>query len=71
MDERMLATVAVQMFNERALKISFECAICGSVFESRLTDDTRAPVLECACFEDYRRACPDEFNADGTLRERP
>ncbi len=65
----MLATVAVRLFNERAIKISFECAICGKTCESRLVDDLRDPAVDpCECLDDYRRAMPEHFHSDGSLR---
>jgi hypothetical protein len=81
MDERMLATLAVQASNE-AKEIMFKCAICGNVWELHLCGEyvevdggrlePAEPVIECPndCLNRYRATFPENFHADGSLRVR-
>jgi hypothetical protein len=74
MNERALATVAVQAYNE-GIEIKFACSVCGTTWAPNLLADqltTPDPVLECpnACISDQRASTPEDFHADGSLRVR-
>ena len=70
-DEMMLETVAVQQ-DKKGIVIHFGCAMCGTIWPTNLLEIDCSPTLTCPneCITNYRLGFPEDFNKDGSLRER-